>query len=81
MLISCGDALIDFVPTRNAEGREAVMPAVMRLTAGLWRSIMPKVNCGIFARAPVGVQPVRAMAFAQMSESANTSGIATIVIQ
>jgi fructokinase len=28
MLISCGDALIDFVPTRNAEGREAVMPAV-----------------------------------------------------
>jgi fructokinase len=28
MLISCGDALIDFVPTRNAEGREALMPAV-----------------------------------------------------
>jgi fructokinase len=28
MLISCGDALIDFVPTRNAGGREAVMPAV-----------------------------------------------------
>jgi fructokinase len=28
MLISCGDALIDFVPTRNAQGREAVMPAV-----------------------------------------------------
>lgn len=28
MLISCGDALIDFVPTQNAEGREAVMPAV-----------------------------------------------------
>lgn len=28
MLMSCGDALIDFVPTRNAEGREAVMPAV-----------------------------------------------------
>lgn len=28
MLISCGDALIDFVPTKNAEGREAVMPAV-----------------------------------------------------
>ncbi|OPY98359.1 fructokinase [Bradyrhizobium sacchari] len=28
MLISCGDALIDFVPTRNTEGREAVMPAV-----------------------------------------------------
>jgi fructokinase len=28
MLMSCGDALIDFVPTRNADGREAVMPAV-----------------------------------------------------
>jgi fructokinase len=28
MLISCGDALIDFVPTRSADGREAVMPAV-----------------------------------------------------
>ncbi|UWU95418.1 carbohydrate kinase [Bradyrhizobium sp. CB1015] len=28
MLIACGDALIDFVPTRNLEGREAVMPAV-----------------------------------------------------
>ncbi|WP_407113163.1 carbohydrate kinase family protein [Bradyrhizobium sp. LMG 9283] len=27
MLIACGDALIDFVPTRN-EGREAVMPAI-----------------------------------------------------
>jgi len=28
MLIACGDALIDFVPTRNTEGREALMPAV-----------------------------------------------------
>lgn len=28
MLISCGDALIDFVPTQDADGREAVMPAV-----------------------------------------------------
>ncbi|WP_439374405.1 carbohydrate kinase family protein [Bradyrhizobium sp. DASA03120] len=28
MLLSCGDALIDFVPTGNTEGREAVMPAV-----------------------------------------------------
>jgi fructokinase len=28
MLVSCGDALIDFVPARTAEGREAVMPAV-----------------------------------------------------
>lgn len=28
MLLSCGDALIDFVPTKSAEGRDAVMPAV-----------------------------------------------------
>ncbi|WP_456617807.1 MULTISPECIES: carbohydrate kinase family protein [unclassified Bradyrhizobium] len=28
MLMSCGDALIDFVPTRSGDGREAVMPAV-----------------------------------------------------
>ncbi|QIO35042.1 carbohydrate kinase family protein [Bradyrhizobium sp. 1(2017)] len=28
MLMTSGDALIDFVPTRNADGREAVMPAV-----------------------------------------------------
>src|SRR6187402_3056538 len=28
MLIACGDALVDFVPTQNAQGREAVMPAV-----------------------------------------------------
>jgi fructokinase len=28
MLMTCGDALIDFVPIRNADGREAVMPAV-----------------------------------------------------
>ncbi|WP_158671971.1 carbohydrate kinase family protein [Bradyrhizobium guangdongense] len=28
MLIASGDALIDFVPTRNVDGREAVMPAV-----------------------------------------------------
>ncbi|MCP3442971.1 carbohydrate kinase [Bradyrhizobium sp. CCGUVB14] len=28
MLISCGDALIDFVPTKTPDGREAVMPAV-----------------------------------------------------
>lgn len=28
MLISCGDALIDFVPTRTADNHEAVMPAV-----------------------------------------------------
>jgi fructokinase len=28
MLMACGDALIDFVPTQSVEGREAVMPVV-----------------------------------------------------
>jgi fructokinase len=28
MLLSCGDALIDFVPTRTVDGREGAMPAV-----------------------------------------------------
>lgn len=28
MLLSCGDALIDFVPARTADGREAYIPAV-----------------------------------------------------
>jgi fructokinase len=28
MLMSCGDALIDFMPTRSADGREAMVPAV-----------------------------------------------------
>jgi fructokinase len=28
MLLSCGDALIDFLPVRSADGREALMPVV-----------------------------------------------------
>jgi fructokinase len=28
MLLSCGDALIDFLPVRSAEGRDAVLPVV-----------------------------------------------------
>jgi fructokinase len=28
MLLSCGDALIDFLPSRTADGREALTPAV-----------------------------------------------------
>lgn len=28
MLLACGDALIDFVPTRTADGREAMIPTV-----------------------------------------------------
>jgi fructokinase len=28
MLLSCGDALIDFLPSKTADGREALTPAV-----------------------------------------------------
>ena len=28
MLLSCGDALIDFVPVKSADGRDAYVPAV-----------------------------------------------------
>jgi fructokinase len=28
MLLSCGDALIDFLPTKSADGRDALAPVV-----------------------------------------------------
>src|SRR5882757_1345177 len=28
MLLSCGDALVDFLPVRSADGRDAVVPVV-----------------------------------------------------
>src|SRR5258707_1887930 len=28
MLLSCGDALVDFLPVRSADGRDAIVPAV-----------------------------------------------------
>ena len=28
MLLSCGDALIDFLPVKSAEGRDALLPVV-----------------------------------------------------
>ena len=28
MILSCGDALIDFVPATTKQGRDALMPAV-----------------------------------------------------
>jgi fructokinase len=41
MILSCGDALIDFVPVRAADGREAVRPAVggscLNIAVGLAR--------------------------------------------
>jgi fructokinase len=41
MIVSCGDALIDFVPVRAADGREAVRPAVggscLNIAVGLAR--------------------------------------------
>src|SRR6185436_4153466 len=60
---------------------EAVMPAVMRFSAALVRSIMPKVNWGILARAPVGVQLVRAMELVQIRERTKIRGSATMVVQ
>src|SRR5215475_8055239 len=41
MILSCGDALIDFVPIKAADGREAVRPAVggscLNIAVGLAR--------------------------------------------
>ena len=52
----------------------AVMPAGIRLLAGLVRSIAPIVNWVIFDRDPVGVQDVSAIEFAQMMVSTKMSG-------
>jgi fructokinase len=45
MILSCGDALIDFVPVRAADGREAVRPAVggscLNIAVGLTRLGIP----------------------------------------
>jgi fructokinase len=45
MILSCGDALIDFVPARAADGREAVTPAVggscLNIAVGLARLGIP----------------------------------------
>src|SRR6185312_13232149 len=45
MILSCGDALIDFVPVRAADGREAVRPAVggscLNIAVGLARLGIP----------------------------------------
>src|SRR3954464_5710739 len=52
----------------------AVMPAGMRLLAGLVRSIAPMLNCVIFESAPVGVHEVSAMELAQITASTKMSG-------
>src|SRR4051812_50170887 len=67
MLISCGDALIDFVPTRNTDGREAVMPAVggscLNVAIGMGRLGAPTgfvggVSTGMFGRRIARHAPV-----------------------
>src|SRR5688500_9558992 len=56
------------------EATSAVMPAVMRLEAGLVRSIAPMENCVILASELVGVQEVRAIELTQITESTKTRG-------
>src|SRR5471032_2388481 len=51
-----------------------VMPAGIRLLAGLVRSIAPMVNCVILESAPVGVHDVSAIEFAQITLSTKMSG-------
>src|SRR5258708_38123129 len=51
-----------------------VMPAGMRLLAGLVRSIAPIVNCVILLSDPVGVHDVRAIELAQITDSTKMSG-------
>src|ERR1700681_3090654 len=51
-----------------------VMPAGMRLLAGLVRSIAPMLNWVILLSAPVGVHDVSAIEFAQITESTKMSG-------
>src|SRR6202158_421005 len=51
-----------------------VMPAGIRLLAGLVRSIAPMVNCVILLSDPVGVHDVSAIEFAQITLSTKMSG-------
>src|SRR5258707_14467653 len=56
------------------EAISEVMPAGMRLLAGLVRSIAPIVNCVILESEPVGVHEVSAIEFAQITESTKVNG-------
>ena len=56
------------------EAISAVMPAGMRLLAGLARSIAPMVNCVIFDSEPVGVHEVSAIELVQITVSTKMSG-------
>src|SRR5512146_1066145 len=51
-----------------------VMPAGIRLLAGLVRSMAPMLNCVIFESAPVGVHDVSAMELAQITLRTKMSG-------
>lgn len=56
------------------EAISAVIPAGIRLLAGLVRSIAPMVNCVILDSDPVGVHDVSAMELVQMMVSTKISG-------
>src|SRR3982074_3812329 len=56
------------------EAISAVIPAGIRLLAGLVRSMAPMLNWVIFESAPVGVQDVSAIEFAQITLSTKMSG-------
>src|SRR5258706_7083546 len=51
-----------------------VMPAGIKLLAGLVRSMAPMVNCVILLKGPVGVQDVSAMELAQITASTKING-------
>src|SRR4029434_2551420 len=51
-----------------------VIPAGIRLLAGLVRSIAPIVNCVIFDSAPAGVHDVSAIELVQMTDSTKING-------
>src|SRR5262245_60547110 len=54
-----------------------VMPAGIRLLAGLVRSIAPIVNCVIFESDPVGVHEVSAIELVQITVSTKINGSET----
>lgn len=58
MLLSCGDALIDFLPVTTADGRDALVPAVggscLNIAVGMARLGAPTGFVGGISRDPFG---------------------------
>jgi fructokinase len=58
MLLSCGDALIDFLPVRSADGREALVPVVggscLNIAVGIARLGAPAGFVGGISTDPFG---------------------------